>query len=83
MYGETRNAECFVQTSNVRYGTENATIQRLSESKPSMHPPVTPAGNSRMISQMQSSLTSYFALPPHTPLLQSPYSKKQQLRKKQ
>ena len=54
-----------------------------NQNQPSMHPPVTPAGNSRMISQMQSSLTSYFALPPHTPLLQSPYSKKQQLRKKQ
>ena len=44
MYGETRNAECFVQTSNVRYGTANATAQRLSESKPIEYAPSSDTG---------------------------------------
>ena len=44
MYGETRNAECFVQTSNVCYGTANATVQRLSESKPIEYAPSSDTG---------------------------------------
>ena len=44
MYGETRNTECFVQKSNVRYGTANATVQRLSELKPIEYAPSSDTG---------------------------------------
>ena len=85
MYGETWNAECFVQTSNVRYGTANATIQRAyqNQNQSSMHPQVTPAGNSRMISPIQSSSTSSFASPPYTPMPQSQNSWLWELEKQQ
>ena len=49
----------------------------------SMHPPVTPAGNNRMISLMQSSSTSSFASPPHTLMSQSQNSWLWELEKQQ
>ena len=42
-----------------------------NQNQSSMHPPLTPAGNNRMISSMQLSSTSFFASPPHTPMPQS------------
>ena len=42
-----------------------------NQNQSSMHPPLTPAGNNRMISSMQLSSTSSFASPPHTPMPQS------------
>ena len=42
-----------------------------NQNQSSMHPPLTPAGNNRMISSMQSSSTSFFASPPHTAMPQS------------
>ena len=48
-----------------------------------MHPPVTPAGNSRIISPMQSSSASSFASPPHTLMPQSQKSWLWELEKQQ
>ena len=42
-----------------------------NQNQSSMHPPATPAGNSRMINPMQSSWTNSFASPPHTTMPQS------------
>ena len=43
-------------------------IAYQNQNQSSMHLSVTPAGNNRMISPMQSSSTSSFASPPHTPI---------------
>ena len=63
-----------------------STYQNQNQS--SMHPPVTLAGNKHIISPMQSSSTSSFASPQHTPMpqKQNPWLQeleKQELRKKQ
>ena len=58
-----------------------STYQNQNQS--SMHPPVTLTGNSRMISPMQSSSTSSFASPPHTPMPQSQNSWLWELEKQQ
>ena len=42
-----------------------------NQNQSSMHPAVTPAGDNRMISSMQSSSTSSFASLRHTPMSQS------------
>ena len=52
-----------------------------NQNQSSMHPSVTPAGNSRLISQVQWSSTSCFASPPHTTMPQSQNSWLWELRK--
>ena len=54
-----------------------------NQNQSSMHPPVTPAGNSRVISPMQSSSTSSSASPPYTPMPQSQNSWLWELEKQQ
>ena len=54
-----------------------------NQNQSSMHPPVTPAGDNRMISLMQSSSTSSFASPPHTLMSQSQNSWLWELEKQQ
>ena len=54
-----------------------------NQNQSSMHPPVTPAGNNRMISPMQSPSTSSFASPPHTTMPQSQNSWLWKLEKQQ
>ena len=54
-----------------------------NQNQSSVRPPVTPAANNRMISPMQSSSTSSFDSPPHTPMPQSQNSWLWELEKQQ